>query len=404
MNIRHISYILMAALLLAVLPSSAQRKEIDQARSAIKTGKESDLAKAEKLLTALFSADETHRQNLKIYVAWFDVVTRQYELANEKLYLHQKYDTVAFFNLTRHLYDIAVTTDSIDASPDKKGKVRPRYRREHSQLLNLLRPNLYYGGTYHIRKGNYGEAYEFFDHYLGAASNPLFEAYHYETTDSIMPQAAYWAVFCGHRLQDAERTLRYSQQALRDLPKRQFVLQYLCDAFQWQQQQEAYVETLREGFEAYPEYPYFFPRLADYYTAKGQTDSVMVIANRGIEINPQNTLFLLAKSIALLNTERYDECIAVSQQMLQINDTLPEPYYHIATCYLNQALALEQLNEPRRFRSQLQKLYANARPYMEDYRRLMPADRQRWAPALYRIYLNLNMGRQFEEIDRLMKQ
>jgi hypothetical protein len=41
---------------------------------------------------------------------------------------------------------------------------------------------------------------------------------------------------------------------------------------------------------------------------------------------------------------------------------------------------------------------------MEQYRQLAPDQKGKWAPALYKIYLNLNMGRQFEEIDRLMKE
>ena len=107
--------------------------------------------------------------------------------------------------------------------------------------------------------------------------------------------------------------------------------------------------------------------------------------------------------MALLNTERYEECIAVSKQMIALNEDMPEPYLQIATCYLNQALDVEQKGESRKNRKQLQQLYSTARPYLEQYRKLMPEDRQRWAPGLYRIYLNLNMGKQFEEIDRLMK-
>ena len=115
------------------------------------------------------------------------------------------------------------------------------------------------------------------------------------------------------------------------------------------------------------------------------------------------TLFLLAKSIVLLNTERYEECIEVSEHMIELCDSMPEPYYHIATCKLNQALELEKIHEPRKYRSKLQQLYREARPYMEDYRRMVPGDMQRWGPALYRIYFNLNLGRQFEEIDRLLR-
>lgn len=45
-----------------------------------------------------------------------------------------------------------------------------------------------------------------------------------------------------------------------------------------------------------------------------------------------------------------------------------------------------------------------ARPYMEAYRKLAPDEKRKWAPALYRIYLNLNMGKQFEEIDKVMRK
>jgi hypothetical protein len=41
---------------------------------------------------------------------------------------------------------------------------------------------------------------------------------------------------------------------------------------------------------------------------------------------------------------------------------------------------------------------------MEHYRQLAPNEMNKWGPALYRIYLNLNMGRQFDEIDRLLKK
>ena len=118
---------------------------------------------------------------------------------------------------------------------------------------------------------------------------------------------------------------------------------------------------------------------------------------------PDRSLFLLAKSVALLELDRYDQCIDVSNKLIAKDPELPEPYFNIATCYLNQALELEKKNEPRLYRQKLIDLYTKARPNMEQYRRLAPKDQKRWAPALYRVYLNLNMGQQFEEIDRLLR-
>ena len=52
----------------------------------------------------------------------------------------------------------------------------------------------------------------------------------------------------------------------------------------------------------------------------------------------------------------------------------------------------------------LERMYQRALPYMEAYRRLEPTQKDKWGPALYRIYFNLNMGKQFDEIDKILKK
>ena len=45
-----------------------------------------------------------------------------------------------------------------------------------------------------------------------------------------------------------------------------------------------------------------------------------------------------------------------------------------------------------------------ALPYFEYYRQKSPETSDRWALPLYRIYLYLNMGKQFAEIDQLLSK
>ncbi len=409
MKIRIITII--CSLLLA-LCAAAQKKELNQAEAYLKSGKDFD--KAEKLMVGLLQNPE-HRANKKIYLMWYRSVVAQYEAANEKLYLKQKYDTAQFFGLIRRMYQVAESLDSVDARPDKKGRVRPDYRKRHAEQLNVLRHNLYSGGIYQYRKADYDKSYGFFSTYLDTGSQPLFSGYDYGVRDSIMPQVAYWATLSGYMLQRPDSVLRYADVALRDSSKREYVLQYMCEAYRWPKdsayladhrfdQDSAMVATLRLGMSEFPQHPYFFPRLADWYTAHMMPDSVLAIADRGLKVNPDNQLFLLAKSVAQLNLNQDNSCVATSQRLIELNDTLPEPYYNIAMVYLNKALMLEEQNEPRRNRDRLQQLYQLARPYMENYQRLAPDDQRRWAPALYRIYFNLNMGRQFDKIDKMMRK
>ena len=389
--------------LLMVLVVGAQKKEISQAKTYIKSGKDKELVSAVKLMTDLLAKNTANRQNPKIYDTWYEAVMKQYEAANEKLYLKQKYDTVQFFGLIRKLYQIAETLDTLDARPDKKGRVRPEYRSDHARQLDLLRRNLYYGGTFQVRKAQYADAFSFLSTYLDAANQPLFQGYDYLKNDTLMAQAAYWATFCGYKLRQPEETLRYHTLALGDSAKRDFTLQYICEAYIQQQNDSALAAMLTLGYDEYPEHPYFFPRLADFYTAKGQYDDVLKLTEQGLKTNADNQLFLLAQSIAQLNAGYYDDCLKTSERLIALNDTMPEAYFNIATVHLNRALKLEQENEPRKNHAQLVKLYQDARPYMEAYRKLAPDDKKRWAPALYRIYLNLNMGKRFDEIDRVLK-
>ena len=48
--------------------------------------------------------------------------------------------------------------------------------------------------------------------------------------------------------------------------------------------------------------------------------------------------------------------------------------------------------------------YKKALPYLVKYREMEPKEQGKWAFPLYTIYLNLNMGKEFDEIDKVMKQ
>ena len=375
----------------------AQKKELSQARTILKSGK--NAGEAEKLMTELLK-DSANRDNKRIYAVWYESVLMQYQAVNEKLYMKQKQDTAQFYELTRRLFSIAETLDSLDMRPDNKGRITLEYRKEHAEQLIKYRPNLFYGCAYYVRKADFEKAYSFCESYLDCARQPLFGDYQLEQTDGRMPEAAYWATYSGYRMTAPVLTLRYRCQALRDTAKAALTLQYIAEARRWLKDDSLYVTTLTEGFHRYPQNAYFFPRLMDYYTTRKKYDEALQVANYALEANDTSALFLYAKSTVLFNLKRYDESISLSDTLIALNDSLPDPYYNAGTCYLNKALRLNALREKK----QMRQLYQKARPYIERYRLLAPSEKQKWGPALYRIYLNLNMGKQFDEIDRLLKK
>ena len=99
---------------------------------------------------------------------------------------------------------------------------------------------------------------------------------------------------------------------------------------------------------------------------------------------------------------KYKECIAICQQLIQEDENYGDAYYNIGLAYFNQAVELDKVAQrSRQKRRNIRALYEKSLPFMEKYRQLEPSQQERWIPVLYILYLNLNMGEQFDEIDRL---
>ena len=373
----------------------AQKKELSQARTYIKSGKYDE---ADKLITPLMK-DSANRQNKRICLALYDIVKGKYEQGNEKMYLKQKQDTAAFFASVKRMITVAEMLDSL----------APEHRKSHAAHQNTYRVNLFNGGIYHVRKANWQEAFNYFETYIDCARQPLFESYHYDSIatvggvaryiDERMPQAGYWATYSGYMMKDAVQTLRYRELALADTAKADFTLQFIAEARQWLKDDELYLQTLQEGFRRFPLFPYFFPRLFDTYTSQGKYEQALAVADSALAVNDSSELFLFAKSTTLLRLGRYAESIKLGDRLIMLNDSLPEPYFNVGTAYINIADRLDAKKE----RKLVKQAYQKARPYMERYRVMMPEEKKKWGPALYRIYLYLNMGKQFDEIDKILK-
>lgn len=392
----------MFLILMSPVAASAQKKEIQTAKDQVKAGKNLDQAAAsmKKLL-----ADSANRTNRKIWTIYFDAVRKQYEQGNEKLYLKQKYDTAQLFNYTRQLFEVAFQYDSVETAPDKKGRRDFEFRKGHSDYLAHIRSNLYNGGIWFLNKKKYPDAYKFFDCYIECASQPMFKQRNYGEKDKHLPTAAYYAVYSGYKMKDPKATLHHSYEALKDTVHYNYMLQYLAETYMLEKDTARYVASLKEGFKRVPTFPYFFPRLVEYYVVRNQLDSAMTVVNEALTVVPDSDVYLAAKSNLLLEQGKLQECIEVSKKVIEVNQKLGDPYYNAGICYFN--LAVEQdknSHNSRKVKDQVEENYKKALPYLVKYREMEPKEQGKWAFPLYTIYLNLNMGKEFDEIDKVMKQ
>lgn len=389
-------FLFFALFMLLVIPVSfAQKKQISAARAIIKSGK--NFGTAEEMMTDLLK-DAKNKDNEKIYLTLFDALREQYAEGNEKLYLKQQYDTASLYNITKKIFTVLEALDSVDVR-NSKNPNKLEYRKKHSAFLNSYRRNLFSGGSYYARKQDFRTAFTFYDMYIDCARQPLFEKYNYMETDTKnLHTAAYWSLYCGFKAEDPQLTLKYVDLAVKEESTLEYTLQFLAETYSDIKDRDKCISTLKEGFYKYPNSAYFFTRLADYYNEELYDYSkALELADKALEKDSDNILFLFARGTALLNLGRYQECIDVSKKVLAKDNTLKDAYLNIGLSFFNLAITSTDKGESL-------EQYRHSMNYMEMYREMAPDDIARWGSVLYNIYLNLNMGAKFDEIDRLMNK
>ena len=380
----------------------AQKKEISQVKQMIK--KSNNLNQAEQIMRDLLK-DSANINNDKVWNTLFDVLNKKYLNGNEALYLKRPCDTTQFYNNIAEMFKVAIGFDSIQVKANKPQKEINKSREKYANMLLSTRANLFNGGVFFIRKKDYNNGFDLLSLYITTAQHAIFSSYNLPQKDKYLPEAAYWTVFCGYKTQDANKALCYASLALTDSIHHANTLQYLADTYKMNRDTIRYEQTLKEGFDKYPLSPFFFSRLIAFYASEDNYAEGLNLVERAFAIDSLNRSFRFAKSSILYHLKRYDQSIDICKSLLAEKDTTSGILLNIGLSYFNKAVDLStKVGNVGKNKSKINSLYAKALGYLEEYRKREPQDKDKWAVALYTIYLNLNMGKEFEEIDKLLRK
>lgn len=372
------------------------------ARMALKNQSGQEAAQGA-LLGALSRPELKDRQRARVYYTAALLDESLNGVENKKAYLKQAYDTARFFNKLRDMMGRLQLCDSIDHLPDAKGKVHARLQKKTCALRLKHRRNILGGGRFYLSKQNYKEAYPFFDLYLTYA--------HEGGADTLFPQAALSATLSSFLAEDYRGTVKYADTAIfySDSATAAILQEYKVRAYAKLNNDSAWVSSLQQGVVKYPQHDYFFVQLADWCHAHRQYDVERKLADRVIAQTSGKAIHYYAKSKSYLAEENYEACIEFADSTISCQKDFADAYYNKGISYINMAVIAKEtgckdIGNPQyaRDKQRILELYKKARPCMETVRRLQPEKQDLWAPLLYRIYLNLNLGEEFVEIDKLL--
>ena len=395
-------------LLLAAGFTFAQEKDVKEAKSIANEVKP-DFAKAEQLINGALTNSETKDNADTWDVAGF-IQKRINEKEMENAYLKKPYDTLKVYNSALNMCKYYFKCDELAQVPNEKGKIKNKYRKPNSAAILAARPNLINGGIQFFNLDKNKEALEYFSAYVDIAANPMFEKENLLQTDTVLPQIAYYASLAAAKMEDYPSVLKYAPYAENDKEVGKFAMEFISTALKAQGDTVKWVASLKEGIQKYPEHPFFFGHLIDYYSNNNKYDEAMQFADNMLAKDPNNTFYLYVKGYLYHNMKNYDKAIEFYKKTIEVDPTYADAYSYLGLVYCLQAQDFSEksttdVNDPKYKEDQntLRAFYENAKPNYEKARELKPDQKNLWLDGLHRVYYNLQMWPEFDEIEKMMQ-
>lgn len=407
MNTRTLT-LLIGLLATLCVPQAVANKKFKPLKAAVKTGQGVDAAIK---LVATLEKDSTitkPKDQIQLAQYAFELYDVQFKKENELQYLKRSYDTVRYFNAILGMYTSAERCYLLEEGYSREGRASLHYSSgNHGKLLPII-TNLNAAGHFYYKKKKWAETTRFFNTYFSAMSSPLFIKYGHFSPKMSLSTTAYLATHAYASIDSLAQMMHYGRIALEDSTHTLSTYRLLASTLQRHKDTARYTTVLEEALLRYPEDHAFFGQLSDVYLAQGYFDKVLHLADTFEVLHPEQTIYTFVKSIALLKLERYTDCINASLQILdsaRTADTLyTEAYYNIGYSY-SMLAEIQPSNATKLSERQLaiktrNAYYAQARPYLEEYRRRRPAHYDLWYPLLYNIYFKLNLGRELQTLEQ----
>lgn len=338
---------------------------------------------------------------------------KYYNAENEKMYLQQAYNKEKFFSSLSKMFDYFLKCDELEQQPNDAGKVVFKYRPETTELLSRIRINLVSGGVTYFNENNNEKAFELFSQYIDVSDEAMFEQFNYMETDSLLPEIAYYATLAGLKLEDYNKALKYVDLAMKKDDVAQKAIEYKAMAYINLGDTANWLNALKLGVEKFPAVEYFYSNLISYYNDNGNTDDLMAFADEMLAKNPL-PIFHFVKGFVYQNMKKYNEAIEEYKVCIEQNPEYTGAYRNLGICYCQIAQDLSDASSDLNIKSkeykakkeEINSYYKLALPIYEQLRKLDngedPDVKAAWTNGLYTCYYMLNMGKEFEEIEKLM--
>ena len=165
------------------------------------------------------------------------------------------------------------------------------------------------------------------------------------------------------------------------------------------------LNVLKEALNKWPTNQGLFANMIDYYSSQEKYDEALAFADQQIAKDPNNYFFYYVKGFVYSLTKDYDKAIEQYKNCISKKEDYAEAYHDLGNLFEIKAQEFSETasanpNDPKfeEDAKTLRGFYEQARPYYEKARQLAPDNVSLWKQGLGRVYYNLQMEKEYEEV------
>jgi tetratricopeptide (TPR) repeat protein len=297
----------------------------------------------------------------------------------------------------------------LDQLPDEKGRVRPKHTKDIKGILSANHVYYINAGAYYFDERDYKTASNAFEQYLKISDLPMFAGERVAAKDSNYWTVQYYAGLAATQIGDSQKAIAALERA-KEYPYRQNdTYGYLYYEYE-QVKDTANMEKLaKEGLALFPQDSTFILNLINIYIYSDRNEEAVNYLNKMIADKPDNDIYYnVLGSVYESGLNDLDKAEKNFAKALEINPNYVEALSNLGRIYYNQGINTQgeanMLSDNKLYQEEIAKakaLFEKARPYFEKAHQINPGQ-QEYLVALRGIYYNLNMGKEFEEIEAKM--
>lgn len=356
--------IIAVALGLASTTAFAQKTNVKSAEKLAS----SNPAEARGVIKQALAHDETKEDAQ----AWFVAGLVEHEAFNidfKKMTTGATVNTDAMYNALHAELPLWFKAIELDALPNEKGKVKPRYTSKIKDLLKTqFLSNVHINAAYtYLQQNEYGKSVPFLEDYLAIRKSALFaDDKQIATPDTTLWDLTHLLAAVHYESKNFDKAVAVAE-ASQDQPYKQSDLwQIRAASLLAKADTTNALSVLQEGLRRFQGETFYLGNIVNIYARQGRTDDAIALLQKGIEENPKDLNYIIAlgglheqKEEFEKAGEIYARAVAIDAESFDANHNLGRAYYNQAVTLLN-ADVLDKLTETK-----AKDLLRKALPYLE---------------------------------------